>query len=118
MKNQSLKDRFLFAINGIRSTWKKEKSFRTHSTWAVIAVISLFVLQPKPIWWALFLLLITCVLSAELVNTALENVVDRLHPEKHPSIGLAKDCAAGAVLVFALAAILIFIALLVDCFLI
>ena len=118
MKNQSLKNRFLFACNGIRSTWAREKSFRTHSTWAVIALLSLIVLRPQPLWWALFLLLITCVLSAELVNTALENVIDRLHPEQHPSIGLAKDCAAGAVLVFALAAVLIFIALLVDRFLI
>ena len=39
------------------------------------------------------------VLVAELVNTAIENVCDALHPSRHPLIGAAKDCASAAVLV-------------------
>jgi undecaprenol kinase len=52
-------------------------------------------------------------LAAELLNTALERVIDHLHPESHPSIKIAKDCAAGAVLVLSLAAVAVFVALLV-----
>ena len=55
--------------------------------------------------WALFLLSIGGVLTAELMNTALECIVDRLHPETHPVIARAKDCAAGAVLVMSLVSI-------------
>ena len=45
--------------------------------------------------------------AAELLNTALEHLADRLHPEQHPTIQAAKDCAAAAVLVASLAAVLI-----------
>ena len=46
--------------------------------------------------------MIGAVLAAETFNTALEHALDRLHPEQDPAIGLAKDCAAGAVLVLSL----------------
>lgn len=42
------------------------------------------------------------VLSFELVNTAMEHMLDLLHPQKHESARIAKDCAAGAVLLMAL----------------
>ncbi len=41
------------------------------------------------------------------MNTALEHLADRLHPELHPSIRAAKDCAAAAVLIASIAAVLI-----------
>ena len=54
---------------------------------------------PVPaLWWALSLLSAGLVLSLELLNTALERALDRLHQEQHESIRVAKDCAAAAVL--------------------
>ncbi len=50
----------------------------------------------------------------ELVNTAIEQLADRLHPEKHPSIAIVKDCAAAAVLISSIAALLVAIALIVH----
>ncbi len=47
------------------------------------------------------------VLALELVNTALEHLADHLHPDDHPAIRMAKDCAAGAVLIAAAAAVVI-----------
>ena len=47
------------------------------------------------------------VLAAELLNTALEHLADRLHPEQHPVIRTAKDCAAAAVLLASISALLI-----------
>lgn len=48
--------------------------------------------------WALVWLCFGLVLTLELINTAIEELLDHLHPEKHPAIGKAKDIAAGAVL--------------------
>jgi len=112
MKNQSFQRRLKFAVNGIKSAWETESSFRTHTFMSVGVLIFLGWLRPAPIWWAVIFLIIGGVLSLELLNTALEQVVDRLHPEQHPMIAKAKDCAAGAVLVLSIAAVAIFIALL------
>lgn len=62
--------------------------------------------------WAALLLCFGAVISAELLNTALEQICDALHPQQHPKIGAAKDAAAGAVLVLALASVGVGIALL------
>ena len=114
MKNRSFPWRFRFALAGIVSTWRSEKSFRTQTVLGAGAVAILLARRPAPIWWAVFLLVIAAVLAAELLNTALERVVDRLHPETHPEIAAAKDCAAGAVLVLSLAALGILAALLCE----
>ena len=54
------------------------------------------------------------VLAAELINTALEQIIDLLHPGQHPMMKLAKDCAAGAVLISAITALAVFIAFLAS----
>jgi diacylglycerol kinase (ATP) len=58
-------------------------------------------------WWLFNLFCIALVLSAELFNTALEHLADKLHPERDPAIKVAKDCAAGAVLILALLAVIV-----------
>jgi len=68
-------------------------------------------LRPAPLWWALVALAVAVVLAAELANTALERLADRLHPEKHPEIKVAKDCMAAAVLVASLGALAVAAAL-------
>ena len=68
------------------------------------------------IWWALLLLNCGTVLAAELFNTALEHLIDHVHPSLHPSIKIAKDCAAGAVLVLSLTAVCVFVAFLMETF--
>jgi undecaprenol kinase len=50
------------------------------------------------------------VLVAELLNTALEELIDHLHPGQHPAMGRAKDMAAGAVLVASLFAVAVGVA--------
>lgn len=65
-------------------------------------------------WCALFALAVGGVLAAELMNTALEKVIDQLHPESHPAIGLAKDCAAGAVLILSATSLVLFFCLLIQ----
>jgi diacylglycerol kinase (ATP) len=77
---------------------------RNHFTFAaVVLLISLF-LRITPIEFALLALSILFVLFAELVNTAVEAVVDLASPEYHPLAKIAKDTAAGAVLMAAIGA--------------
>jgi diacylglycerol kinase (ATP) len=72
--------------------------------------------RPAPVWWALLIMNCGAVLGAELMNTALEQALDHLHPGIHPAIKRAKDSAAAAVLVLSLAAVGSFIAFLLASF--
>jgi diacylglycerol kinase (ATP) len=112
MKNQPFHKRLSFSLQGIRSAWRQEASFRTQSLMALGVGTILVVVRPPAIWWALLLMNCGLVLAAELMNTALEQTLDHLHPEIHPAIKVAKDCAAGAVLVFSLSSVGTFLAFL------
>ena len=114
LKNLPFHQRVRFALVGIYMAWKGESSFRIQSFFALALLALLVWLRPAPVWWALLLIVTGLVLALELVNTALEHVIDHLHPEQHPMMKVAKDCAAGAVLVAAFTALAVFAAFLAD----
>jgi len=58
--------------------------------------------------------MVTLVIAAELINTALEHLADHLHPEQDPRIKLVKDCAAAAVLVLSMGAIWVAVMMMVS----
>jgi undecaprenol kinase len=110
MKNQPFAIRLRFALHGVAAAWRNELSFRTQCVAAVLVLLVLIWRQPAALWWALLLMNCGMVLAAELFNTALEAALDHLHPTRHPAIGLAKDCAAGAVLLLSLTGVGVFTA--------
>lgn len=114
MKNQPFLKRMGFALQGIAAAFRTESSFRLQclATLMVISVLAWY--KPAMVWWALLLLNCGLVLGAELFNTALEQMIDHLHPSLHPSIKIAKDCAAGSVLILSATAAGVFIAFLID----
>jgi len=114
MKNHPFHKRVGFALSGIVHAWRFERSFRTHVAFAVLATAALVVIRPAPIWWGIFVLTIGAVLAAELINAALEALVDHLHPELHPQIKIVKDMAAGGVLVLAVCSLLIAVLMVLD----
>ena len=114
MKNQPFAKRMGFALQGLAAAFRLESSFRLQCLATVFILVVLAVTRPAMIWWALLLLNCGVVLMAELFNTALEHLIDHLHPSLHPSIKIAKDCAAGAVLVLSLTAIGVFVAFLAE----
>jgi undecaprenol kinase len=83
---------------GIRVAILDEASFQTQLLLAFAAAVVFALLRPPLVWVAMCILSAGTVLALELVNTALERLADRLHPESHVAIQTAKDCAAGAVL--------------------
>ena len=100
MKNQNLAESFKYAFSGIFETLKKERNFKIHACAAICALgLSIF-LKISVVEFVCILISIAMVLSAELINTAVESAVDLLMGEKrHPLAKAAKDAAAGAVLI-------------------
>jgi undecaprenol kinase len=114
LKNRSFPARLRFAMAGILCCWKSERSFRTHICFAVAAALLLALLRPPAIWWAVVSVISALVLALEMVNSALERLIDHLHPDIHPEIRLVKDMAAGAVLLASAGAVIVGAALLVT----
>lgn len=104
MKNASFLRRLGYALAGIGEVARREKSFRTQLALGVLAIVGTAALRPGWVWAALIALCVMAVLALELVNAALETAIDRLHPDVHPEIKVAKDAAAGAVLVASIGA--------------
>ena len=113
MKNQPFLRRVGFAVNGLAAALG-ESSFKTQLVAGVAVLAALVWLRPAPLWWALVALAVALVLAAELANTGVARLADRLHPETHPEIKLVKDCLAAAVLVASLGALAVAAALVFD----
>ena len=111
MKNHGFWRRVYFAWSGIAAATSGEASFRSQLGAGVAIFAFLAWSRPSAVWWALTAATVSAILAAELFNTALEHLVDVLHPDLHPMIGRAKDCAAGAVLVLSIGALGVFGAL-------
>ncbi|HWG29575.1 MAG TPA: diacylglycerol kinase [Steroidobacteraceae bacterium] len=113
-KNQPFWVRFRYAVAGIAAGVRSEHSLRIQLATLALAILVLCISRPEPIWWAAVALSAASVISAELLNTAIEHLADHLYPESHSQIQLVKDCAAGAVLVASCGAFAVGIALIVH----
>lgn len=107
MKNRPFRQRLGFAKAGLRIVWARERSFRTQCGFAVLAAVATAALRPDWIWLALVAIAIALVLLLEMVNAALEYLMDRVHPDIHDEIKFAKDATAGAVLLASLASLVV-----------
>jgi undecaprenol kinase len=113
-KNRGFGARLGFAGAGLRTVLRREKSFRTQLGLAAAALAAAALLRPGLAWAALIVLAAALVLSLEAVNAALEYLIDCVHPQLAEEIGHAKDAAAGAVLIAAIASALIGVLMLVS----
>ena len=105
MKNARFLTRLGYALAGIATVWRRERSFRTQLWLGAGALVVVIALSPPPIWIAALAIAAALVLALEMVNAALEYLMDHLHPDHHAAIGAAKDAAAGAVLIASIAAL-------------
>lgn len=96
-----------YAIRGLRGALVSQRHLRFHVGAALVVAAAGIGLEITPGDWGLLVLAIGLVLVAELVNTAIETLVDLVEPRQHPVAGKAKDIAAGAVLVAAATAVVI-----------
>ena len=101
-------------MEGLRAAFQNEASFRIEVFAAVIAIAVTAWLSPSGAWLALVIVMVALVLAAELFNTALEHTLDGLHPEQAEFVRIAKDCSAGAVLVFSIASLAVFVLMVCE----
>ncbi len=109
---------FTFALKGIYFYITSKGNVRIHLLATVFVVGMGCWLHVSIKQWVLLVLAIGMVHTVEAINTAIEEIVNFISPEQHPSAGKIKDLAAGAVLIIAITAaligIIIFIPLLVQ----
>ena len=98
---------FTWALEGIVFSFNKGTHVKMQAFAALVVTILGFVLKISANEWLILILISSAVIATEVMNTALEETCNLLHPDLHPSARLAKHCAAGAVLVFSIAAVLI-----------
>lgn len=96
-----------YAINGLKYAFKNEINIRIHFLIALLVLIAGFILAISVLEWVLLILMIGFVITAELLNTAVETMLDYLAPKWHPMAGSIKDLTAGAVLVTSIVAFII-----------
>ena len=90
-----------YALKGLRHAYRADESFRMEVNIGLPVYLVLgFYLAPFQAWeFLLFVFSYLLILIVELVNTAFETMLDKLHPEKHDMIGRSKDISSSAVLV-------------------
>ncbi len=98
---------FKYAFDGIFTGIKEEQNMKIHITIMILVIIFGIMLKISKMEWIICIILFGLVISMELINTAIENTVDLVTKEKNEQAKIAKDVAAGAVLVSAIASAII-----------
>jgi diacylglycerol kinase (ATP) len=92
-------DAAAYSANGIRACWRNEAAFRQEVLLLVVLLPLSFLVARSIEQWLLLITPLLLLLIVELLNSAVENVVDRIGPELHDLSGRAKDMGSAAVLI-------------------
>ncbi len=95
------------AAEGFIHVVRYERNMRIHFLFAFLILILAIFLGVRRVEWMILCLSVTFVLVAEMVNTAIEGIVDSIHRSFHPSARIIKDVSAGMVLVSVINALLV-----------
>ena len=99
--------KFGYAITGLRTSIKEEKSLVIHLIIAFLTLIAGMILQLNTISWAIIIVVIAIVISSELINTTIENLVDMVSFKFNFNAKKIKDVAAASTLILAICAIIV-----------
>ena len=97
-KKNPITESFGYAFEGIWTGIRNERNMKIHCLAIIFVTLAGTLFQISAVEWCICLLLFGLVAALELVNTAVEAVVDLVTEEKKPLAKIAKDTAAGAVL--------------------
>lgn len=98
---------FEYAAAGIRGIIIQERNFKIQLFIGLLAVILGFVFKLGLSEWLDLVIVITIVLVFELINTSIEEMVDLISPQYHDKAKIAKDVAAGTVLVASIGSVIV-----------
>lgn len=103
----SLLNSFYYAFQGIKVNILTERNLAIHFCVMLLVIVCGFTFKISTTEWLICILLFGFVITLELMNTAIETAIDICKPEINPKAKLAKDTAAGAVLVVAIVAVVV-----------
>ena len=106
-KTKKLINSFKYAFTGIATSFKTERNMKIHVLIMILVIIAGIVFKVSLLDWIILVIMFGLVISAELFNTAIETTVDIAMPERNEKAKKAKDVAAGAVFVIAMASAVI-----------
>lgn len=99
MPNHTRWQSFRCAVHGVKYVVRTQRNAHIELAFAALVALGGGVLRLSSAEWILLAFCMGGVFAAEMFNTAIEAFVDLLAPEHHDAAGMAKDCAAGGVLV-------------------
>jgi diacylglycerol kinase len=98
---------FVYAFRGLWYALRTQRNARVHVGVAIIVIVAGILFRLSAVEFAIIFVAITGVFIAEMFNTVFELCIDLASPEYHPLARIAKDVAAGAVLLYAMLSIVI-----------
>jgi diacylglycerol kinase (ATP) len=98
---------FLYALKGLAEGIKSQLNMKVHIVIAAVILLTGYLLSIEPHEWKWLIICIGFVLATELINTAIEYLVNFISPDYHPLAGKIKDLSAAGVLIAALTALII-----------
>jgi len=107
-------DAFGYSIKGFRFAWKNEAAFRQEFIFSIVLFTLAIFLSETFIEFTLLVIPVFIVLIVELLNSAIEAVVDRISDEHHDLSGAAKDIASAAVFVSLILTVVIWVSFLLN----
>lgn len=102
---RSLGRSFLHAMRGFADAFFGERNLKIHTAVACIVLLAGIFFRIDPVEWAVLFLTIGGMFAAELLNTAIERLVNLVQPDYHPLARQTKDIAAAACLFFAVVSV-------------
>lgn len=105
---------FGWAMNGIRTVWREEVNFRIEISIGILVVLFGIYLRLLVLEWMIIAACIGAVLAAEILNTAIEDLCNKVEPNTDPVIGKIKDIMGGLVLVVSITSVVIGLLIFTD----
>jgi len=96
-----------YALKGACHLIATEASIKVQFVIGILMTFAGFYFELSTTEWMIQITVIALIMTIEGINTAIEEIADFVHPEYHKKIGLIKDISAGAVFIFAIAAVII-----------
>jgi diacylglycerol kinase (ATP) len=100
---------FKYAFSGILHSLYHEANFRVQLAITLLSILGGFYYQISSTEWSVLIIAFSSLLSAEVLNTSIENFIDYLIPKKSEVVRIVKDLSAGFVLINAVACFLILV---------
>lgn len=98
---------FKYAFKGIIYTFKNEQNIIVHTIIMILVIIFGIIFKINKYEWLICIILFGLVISAELINTAIEATVDLKCKEINPLAKIAKDTSSGSVLLLAITSVIV-----------